>query len=568
MATEKVVVEVEVKAAPAVASVKSLKAELRQVTNELGTLEQGSDAFIRAAQKAGELKDQIGDVKDTINAFNPEAKFQALAGAVGVAANGFSAMQGAMALMGSENEDLNKTIAQTQGAIALATGLNGLLGMKDAFNLLKTTSIATFASMKASIMATGFGGLIIALAAVATAFYAMATASEESAKRQIAAINETQDKLNEQYDLEIAIAKAAGKNTEELERGKIEDRRNSAREAVRISQEQLDKQLYISSEEQKAHDELVKNKTSIDNEYLIFEAGVTKSRLDRESKYYDDKKTKDKDSNDKAKTERKRIDDWNKEQDQLKLKVEQGNRDADKAIQDVIDFNKEEQRKEDEKLAEDKRKRDASVLLSEQERRASHINDLNEIAKDEVLSAEERYAALDELNQRGLLSDKQTSDAKLAIAQKEKNARLALLDSYATSLNAISGLVGKDTAEGKLLAIASATISTYTAIAKTLAANASNTPLAIASSIAIGLAGFAAVKGILDTPVPGQGGGGGTAPTPPRIPMSVSGTMLNQNKPLTTTSIGGQVNKVIVTETDITSTQEKVKGIIRKATIK
>ena len=568
MATEKVVVDVEIKAAPAVASVKSLKAELRQVTNELGTLEQGSDAFIRAAQKAGELKDQIGDVKDTINAFNPEAKFQALAGAVGVAANGFSAMQGAMALMGSENEDLNKTIAQTQGAIALATGLNGLLGMKDAFNLLKTTSIATFASMKASIMATGFGGLIIALAAVATAFYAMATASEESAKRQIAAINETQDKLNEQYDLEIAIAKAAGKNTEELERGKIEDRRNSAREAVRISQEQLDKQLYISSEEQKAHDELVKNKTSIDNEYLIFEAGVTKSRLDRESKYYDDKKTKDKDSNDKAKTERKRIDDWNKEQDQLKLKVEEGNREADKAIQDVIDFNKEEQRKEDEKLAEDKRKRDASVLLSEQERRASHINDLNEIAKDEVLSAEERYAALDELNQRGLLSDKQTSDAKLAIAQKEKNARLALLDSYATSLNAISGLVGKDTAEGKLLAIASATISTYTAIAKTLAANASNTPLAIASSIAIGLAGFAAVKGILDTPVPGQGGGGGTAPTPPRIPMSVNGTMLNQNKPLTTTSIGGQVNKVIVTETDITSTQEKVKGIIRKATIK
>ena len=568
MATEKVVVDVEIKAAPAVASVKSLKAELRQVTNELGTLEQGSDAFIRAAQKAGELKDQIGDVKDTINAFNPEAKFQALAGAVGVAANGFSAMQGAMALMGSENEDLNKTIAQTQGAIALATGLNGLLGMKDAFNLLKTTSIATFASMKASIMATGFGGLIIALAAVATAFYAMATASEESAKRQIAAINETQDKLNEQYDLEIAIAKAAGKNTEELERGKIEDRRNSAREAVRISQEQLDKQLYISSEEQKAHDELVKNKTSIDNEYLIFEAGVTKSRLDRESKYYDDKKTKDKDSNDKAKTERKRIDDWNKEQDQLKLKVEEGNREADKAIQDVIDFNKEEQRKEDEKLAEDKRKRDASVLLSEQERRASHINDLNEIAKDEVLSAEERYAALDELNQRGLLSDKQTSDAKLAIAQKEKNARLALLDSYATSLNAISGLVGKDTAEGKLLAIASATISTYTAIAKTLAANASNTPLAIASSIAIGLAGFAAVKGILDTPVPGQGGGGGTAPTPPKIPMSVSGTMLNQNKPLTTTNIGGQVNKVIVTETDITGTQDKVKGIIRKATIK
>lgn len=224
--------------------------------------------------------------------------------------------------------------------------------------------------------------------------------------------------------------------------------------------------------------------------------------------------------------------------------------------------------KQGEKKIETDRARNNSVLESERERRAAHINDLNEISKDETLNAEERYAALDELRQKDLLTDKQVSDAKLAIAQKEKDARLALLDSYATSLNAISGLVGKDTAEGKLLAIASATISTYTAIAKTLAANASNTPLAIASSIAIGLQGFAAVKGILDTPVPGQGGGGGgTAPTPPRIPMSINGTMLNQNRPLDINNTN-PVGKVIVTETDITGTQDKVKGIIRKATIK
>jgi len=531
MANEKIIFDTEVKVGSSVGSVKSLKAELRAVTNELGSLEQGSEAFIKAAQKAGELKDRIGDIKNTVNAFNPEAKFQALAGAVGIAANGFSAMQGAMALMGSENEDLNKTIAQTQGAIALATGLNGLLGMKDAFILLRTTSIATFASIKASIMATGLGGLIIALAAVATAFYAMATASEASAKRQIAAINETQDKLNEQYDLEIAIAKAAGKNTAELERGKIEDKRNSAREAVRISQEQLDKQLWINDDEQKAHDELVKSKKAIDNEYLIFEAGVTKTRLDKESKYYEDKKTKDKDANDKAKAERKRIDDWNKEQDQLKLKVEEGNREADKAIEEVIAFNKEEQRKEDEKLLEDKRKRAAQQVQVKQEQAA---------AEKEI--------------------DKEVTQAKILE-----------LDAYANVLNQAGGLLGKSTVEGKALAIASATISTYTAISKTLSAFA-GVPIpgyAIAQAIATGVAGFAAVKNIIDTPIPNtSGGGGGVAPTAPRIPQSINGTMLNQNKPLTTTSVGGAVQKVIVTETDITESQNKVKGIIRKATIK
>ena len=43
---------------------------------------------------------------------------------------------------------------------------------------------------------------------------------------------------------------------------------------------------------------------------------------------------------------------------------------------------------------------------------------------------------------------------------------------------------------------------------------------------------------------------------------------LLQNKPITTTTVGGVVGKVIVVETDITQTQDKVKNIIRKATIK
>jgi hypothetical protein len=43
--------------------------------------------------------------------------------------------------------------------------------------------------------------------------------------------------------------------------------------------------------------------------------------------------------------------------------------------------------------------------------------------------------------------------------------------------------------------------------------------------------------------------------------------MLNQNKPLDINNTN-PIGKVIVTETDITETQDKVKGIIRKATIK
>lgn len=166
MANEKIIFDTEVKVGNSVGSVKSLKAELRAITNELGTLEQGSEAFIKAASKAGELKDKIADVKDTVAAFNPEAKFQALAGVVGIAANGFSALQGTMALMGSESEDLNKVMAKTQGAIALATGLNGLLGMGDAFKLLGAQVIKIIPSlnaMGAAMLGAITGGVAIAL---------------------------------------------------------------------------------------------------------------------------------------------------------------------------------------------------------------------------------------------------------------------------------------------------------------------------------------------------------------------------------------------------------------------
>ena len=195
MANEKIIFDTEVKVGSSVGSVKSLKAELRAVTNELGNLEEGSAAFVAAAQKAGQLKDKISDVKNVVSAFNPEAKFQALAGAVGIAANGFSAMQGVMALMGGENQKLNEVIAKTQGAIALATGLNGLLGMKDAFNVLKLTSIAsfnairtsavaTFSTIKGAMAATGIGALVVALGYLVTKFIETSAANEEATKKE------------------------------------------------------------------------------------------------------------------------------------------------------------------------------------------------------------------------------------------------------------------------------------------------------------------------------------------------------------------------------------------------
>lgn len=624
MANEKIIFDTEVKVGNSVGSVKSLKAELRAVTNELGSLEQGSEAFINAAKKAGALKDKIGDMKDTINAFNPEKKFQALAGALGIAANGFSAMQGAMALMGTENEDLNKTIAKTQGAIALATGLNGLMGMGDAWKNLKSVAGDALKGIKAGIGATGIGLIVVAagllyanweaiskvvknsfpifndmgkifdkLREVAygageviksailmpfKAFSKLIQGDFKGALEEIkngynivdnykrgaeagikaneeAAAAERLKKLIEQREKELEVNKAAGKNTykEELALNKLKQKAavDNKDELDKLKQEE---KILIAGhnkdlkelEKQKNLKIAAENKAALTFELDALKAKGTRTINELESQQAIEKKILDADLKNKLITKGE----YDRSLEKLEVDKAKFIKDREKGTQD-------------------------SINLAEKERKASHIEDLKEIAKDEVLSAEERYAALDELNQKGLLSDKQTSDAKLAIAQKEKDAKLQLLDSYANSLNTISELVGKNTVEGKALAIASATISTYTAIAKTLEANAANTPLAIASAIGIGLTGFAAVKSIIDTPVPntsggggGGGGGGGVAPTAPRIPQSVNGTILTQNKPLDMNNVSNPTGKVIVVETDITNTQNKVKNIIRKATIK
>jgi hypothetical protein len=257
--------------------------------------------------------------------------------------------------------------------------------------------------------------------------------------------------------------------------------------------------------------------------------------------------------------------------ERLKIKEDEKKREEAES-KDRADRAKEYDEKQAKQLEND-RARQASLNESDREQYAAHIADLRSIAADETLSEEERVAALIELNKKKQLSDEETAAASVAIAQKEKDAKVALLEAYSSILGSAADLAGRDTAAGKALAVASATISTYTAIAKNLAAFA-GVPIpgyAIAQAIATGVAGFAAVKNILAVKVPnsgGGGGGGGSMPTMslPTTRPSSGFTMLGNEDPLRTTNEGGMV-RVFVTESDITTSQNRVSSIQAKATI-
>jgi hypothetical protein len=500
MAQETVVIDVEVKGTgKGEASIKSLKGELRSLKNELGQLDPASDAFIRAAQRAGQLQDQIEDVNNTVKAFNPEAKFQAFASVLGGVANGFSAVQGAQALFGSENEDIQKAILKTQGAIALATGLNGLLGMKDAFVILsqviKAQVVTSFNTLGKAIRSTGIIALVASLGVLIYEWYKEKKATDDAAA-SLKKLQEQTEKYSDKVK-ELRIEGARGREKEKLE-------------IVKHFNDQL-----------REIDAAVKEET-----YTVEQGELLKKQI-RENyakAYADFEKAYAKEQRE------KRIEEQKKLSEDLIKEIE------------VSDKTEEEKAfaKNSLELAQNKYFLDQK-LINEKEYR----NETKRLEKEYTNFVEE-------------------------MERRKRDAQLQTLSEVSNLFGSFSQLLGQQSAEGKALAIATTTIDTYVAAQRAYTAAAKIDPLILAP-LAAGAAivsGLANVKRIMSVQVPGGGGNGGSMPSAPSIPQISSSTSINQNQPISTTQLNVKDSRVYVVETDITNSQNKVKGIVRKATIR
>ena len=148
----------------------SLKSQLREAQAEVAALSEKFGTTSReaaeAAKRAAELKDRIEDAKNLTDAFNPDAKFNALSRSIGGALNGFQAFEGAMGLVGSESEALQKTLLKVQSAMALSQGVQGVMEAKDSFVQLGAVVKNAFAGMTTAskvFLASGIGLVVAAL---------------------------------------------------------------------------------------------------------------------------------------------------------------------------------------------------------------------------------------------------------------------------------------------------------------------------------------------------------------------------------------------------------------------
>lgn len=162
---------------------KSLKQELRSIEQQLNQMAEsgdtGSKAFKELQRRAGEVKDQIGDTKSAIKALSSDTfKLDAFSQAAQGIAGGFAAAQGAMALFGSENKQVEEAIKKTQGAMALlqgVTSITNILQKESALRLaIATTAQGAYTAVvgastgamklfRLALASTGIGALVVGL---------------------------------------------------------------------------------------------------------------------------------------------------------------------------------------------------------------------------------------------------------------------------------------------------------------------------------------------------------------------------------------------------------------------
>jgi len=550
-----------------VSSVGNMKQQLRAATNELVAMNEkfgsASKEAIAAAKRVAGLKDAIGDAKALADTFNPDKKFVALGGAVQGAVAGFSALQGAMGLFGSESKDVEKLMLKVQSAMALQQGISGIFGSIDAFGQLagkiKNQVVAAFTTLRGAMMATGIGLITSAVAFLVTNFDAVKNKLGELFPA-LKGAGDLMDRLK-QIAMGVgnallqflaapisAIVKAvqgdfkgafdALKNgiafTKNFRAGEQKEIKDQADEREKLRQEELKK-------EQEA------NKKKLEEQKRAA-AELRKERMQAEIEYTQ----------------------WLSQERERQLKLSMTNNEKE-----LFEFDK--KYKKQYELAK-KYNLDTKQLdeLKFQEGLTLINKDVEENTKATNFKLDNFGAMVPKmatLTTTLTANEATEANTRKQIATDEANNRILLAQSVGNTLGALSNVIGQETAAGKALAIAQATINTFLGItevwkAKSVLPEPFNTASKVAATITTAAGGFAAVRSIARTQVPGRGGGGGvgnlTAPLAPSLSPQVTATQVNT---AAVNQLGNQATRAYVLNSDIQNNDQRNAYINRNASI-
>lgn len=572
MAKEVIAYSLEVDGSKAGKSLSDLKKEFKEGQAELSKLTKGSKEYVQQLEKLGRVKDDISDLNTEIKAFNPEGKVQAFGKVVSGLAGGFSAAQGAVALFSNGNKDLEKTLVKVQAAMAFSQGIQGLVGLGDAFkvvgNIIKANPIFLIVSIVAAI-GTALFALKDKIGIVGDAFDFLGKiigtvvqsikdftdwigissfAMDEYSEKTVNNLKKVGDSLVDKYDKEIKLAQAAGKNTEELEKKKQEAIIKTARLEAMILIETAKARGEFTDEENKRISELIKKVSDASFEVQLINV--------KEKKAIED-------SN-------KKLSEKNKQELDKRVEDQRTHaREIEKIWQESI-YNRQQQEINSSYQTAEQKQIILDAELNAQNEAFSGAAEFQSTVKVENM---ERFNAL----------DREGAANSLAISQATNDGLQSLSDLFfmVKSRNLQKGSAEELRAAkqqfkiNKALAITTATIQGVQAV---LAAYSSGSAIPVVGAVTGPL--FAALAGVTvaaniakisNAKFNESGSGGGSvgaipSPSAPSIsPPTQGSTQLNSDGTVKNTQQQQPVIKAVVVETDITSKQKNIVSIQEKS---
>ena len=241
--------------------INQVKGAISELDNSLGDFKTNSEDAL------SKFKNEMGDAQDKIEPF--KAKFESIQKISSGVASGFAAVQGAMALMGVENDQLGQTFIKLQSAMAIAQGIGGLGDLVEGMSQAKVafsgaiTSVKSFITslrgMKLAMAATGIGAALVLVGLLAKAYMDLADATDKAKEAK-----ERLDKIESEGEFDnkkkrVALTQAETKAYDEY----VQDLKNANGNKTKIEEAELK----LKKKLREASDDYYKNE--IDNLVIL-----------------------------------------------------------------------------------------------------------------------------------------------------------------------------------------------------------------------------------------------------------------------------------------------------------
>ena len=372
-------------------SFTSYKAAIREATVEAAQLERqfgkNSNEFRVAAQRVANLKDEFSDFNNTVQAFNPDNKFQSFIGVARGAANAVQGVAGAMTVLGADSDTAQVAIARLQGLMAFTDALGSVDDIKNSFKdfgsviqstttFQKANSAATtvaanvtrllgvsanqsslgFKVLKGAIISTGIGALVVGLGLLIanfdnvkkvvlnlipglsgiastigniiqgiTDFIGVTSEADRAAER----LKKNNDSKVDAYSRQIALLEAQG---------------GQERQIYLLKQGQLDLQIASLKAQKDLTDEQKKELLDLQNQKnVLYTERIRKEKEANDKEVEENKKKNEKkiqDDNEAAKTKKQKREAEAKERKQFEDSFEQSRQQSTSNTEKIIQQNR------------------------------------------------------------------------------------------------------------------------------------------------------------------------------------------------------------------------------------